>query len=62
MKGKPFLMRALGVLILVILINLISGWVYTRWDLTEDQRFTLAPQSVEAAEALETKVVIDVLL
>ncbi|MFZ9031101.1 MAG: gliding motility-associated ABC transporter substrate-binding protein GldG [Robiginitalea sp.] len=62
MKGTSFLMRGLVALLLLAVLNLISGWVYTRWDLTEDQRFTLAPQSVEAAQALENKVVIDVLL
>ena len=62
MSRKPFLVQALGALIALVLINLVSGWVYTRWDLTEDQRFTLAPQSVEAAQALDSRVVIDVLL
>ena len=62
MKGNPFLIRALGALALLIVINLVSGWAYTRWDLTEDQRFTLAPQSVEAARALDNRVVIEVLL
>jgi gliding-associated putative ABC transporter substrate-binding component GldG len=62
MKGNRFLMRGLGALILLLLLNLISGWIYTRWDLTEDRRFTLAPQSVEAAQALENEVIIDVLL
>ena len=62
MSRKPFLVQALGALIALVLINLVSGWVYTRWDLTEDQRFTLAPQSVEAAQALDSRVVIEVLL
>jgi len=62
MNRKMILIRAVGAFILLLLINLISGWGYTRWDLTEDQRFTLAPQSVAAAQALENRVAIDVLL
>ena len=62
MNGKSFLFKGLLALGLLVAINWISGWSYTRWDLTEDKRFTLAEPSVEAVRALEKTVVIEVLL
>jgi gliding-associated putative ABC transporter substrate-binding component GldG len=62
MNGKSHLFRGLLAFGLLIVINVVSGWSYTRWDLTEDRRFTLAEPSVEAARALDNAVVIEVLL
>ncbi|WP_445381989.1 gliding motility-associated ABC transporter substrate-binding protein GldG [Robiginitalea sp. IMCC43444] len=62
MKNSKLLSRLIGLVLLVGLLNLLSQYIYKRWDLTEDKRFTLAPQSIAAAEALEGPVVVDVLL
>ncbi|MBC2840357.1 gliding motility-associated ABC transporter substrate-binding protein GldG [Robiginitalea sp. SC105] len=60
---KPNLLRsALIGLALLILLNLAASLAFTRWDLTEDGRFTLAPESVAAVSGLEGTVVIDILL
>lgn len=59
--GK-FLISIAKVLILVIILNVISSFFYARFDLTEDQRFTLSQPSIEAAKKFETPVIIDVLL
>lgn len=62
MNKKSFLIQFVVALLILFLANGIFSLVYTRWDLTEDQRFTLAPQSTEAAGGLESRVIIDVLL
>lgn len=62
MKQKTFLLKGLMALALLLGVNILSGWLYTRWDLTEDGRFTLASAGVDAARALEGPVVIEVLL
>ncbi|WP_299485015.1 gliding motility-associated ABC transporter substrate-binding protein GldG [uncultured Allomuricauda sp.] len=59
--GK-FLISIAKVLVLVIILNVISSFLYARFDLTEDQRFTLSQPSIEAAKKFETPVIIDVLL
>lgn len=59
--GK-FLISIAKVLILVIILNVISSFLYARFDLTEDQRFTLSQPSIEAAKKFETPVIIDVLM
>ncbi|WP_233131764.1 gliding motility-associated ABC transporter substrate-binding protein GldG [Robiginitalea sediminis] len=55
---KPYIFAVAG----LILVNVLARWAYLRWDLTEDNRFTLAPPSVQAVEQLEGPVVIDLLL
>ena len=62
MKKNTFLPRLVGLLVLVSILNLLAQYVYKRWDLTEDKRFTLAAQSVAAAERLDGPVIVDVLL
>nr|WP_298789332.1 gliding motility-associated ABC transporter substrate-binding protein GldG [uncultured Allomuricauda sp.] len=59
--GK-FLISIAKVLVLVIILNVISSFLYARFDLTENQRFTLSQPSIEAAKKFETPVIIDVLL
>ncbi len=46
----------------LLLVNLLGGVFHTRWDLTEDRRFTLANESLEAVDLLHGTVSIDVLL
>ncbi len=62
MKGAWFLKRFLLAAATLVLLNLLGGMFRYRWDLTEDRRFTLAPPSLEAVEALDGPVVVDVLL
>lgn len=62
MRKAGFYRNALFGLASLILLNLVGSFAYTRWDLTEDGRFTLAPASIEAVAALEGPVVIDILL
>ena len=62
MKIAGMLKNTLPAVAALLLLNLMAGVFHTRWDLTEDRRFTLAPPSEEAVDLLEGPVVIDVLL
>lgn len=52
-----------GISFLVVLgINIISSLVYKRFDLTEDQRFTLSRAALGSSEKFTSPVIVDVLL
>ena len=59
--GK-FFVSIVKVIVAVVVINLLASFVYTRFDLTEDKRYTLSEPAVEVAQKFETPVIIDVLL
>ncbi|MEO0902836.1 MAG: Gldg family protein [Bacteroidota bacterium] len=61
MKGKFVfvLLKGLGVL---IILNVIGSFLYQRFDLTEDSRFTLSQPAVEAVNTFENPVIVDILL
>ncbi|UCD62394.1 MAG: gliding motility-associated ABC transporter substrate-binding protein GldG [Flavobacteriaceae bacterium] len=61
MKQNKLLTIGLA-LLSFILINIIASLVYTRIDLTEDKRYTLSEQAIEAADVFNSTIVIDVLL
>ncbi|MCO5723353.1 gliding motility-associated ABC transporter substrate-binding protein GldG [Robiginitalea marina] len=62
MNRKSPALKGLLALVALVAVNAVSELAYTRWDLTEDHRFTLAPQSIRAAEALEGPVGVQILL
>ena len=57
-KGLNILYATFGVL----LVNIISNYAHQRFDLTEDQHFTLSQGALEVASEFGSPVVIDVLL
>lgn len=59
--GK-FFISIIKVIVAVVIINLLASFVYTRFDLTEDKRYTLSEPAVEVAQKFETPVIVDVLL
>ncbi|MAU15706.1 MAG: gliding motility-associated ABC transporter substrate-binding protein GldG [Muricauda sp.] len=59
--GKLFV-SILKVLVAVVVINLLASFVYTRFDLTEDKRYTLSQPAIEVAQKFESPVIVDVLL
>lgn len=61
MKRKA-LDKVLKVFVLLILINILAGFFYVRFDLTEDNRYTLSEAALQAAAKFEDPVIIDVLL
>ncbi len=58
---KSFLSIGKAILVLVV-INVIGHYIYTRYDLTEDQRYTLSQPSISSVQDFENPVIIDVLL
>ncbi|MEH6679293.1 MAG: gliding motility-associated ABC transporter substrate-binding protein GldG [Sediminicola sp.] len=52
----------LKALLALVLLNILSHYLYKRFDLTEDARYTLTPQSLSMARGLEGVVSIDILL
>ena len=61
MKQNKLLTIGLAVLGF-ILINGISSLIYVRIDLTEDKRYTLSEQAIEAVDTFNSVIVVDVLL
>ncbi|WP_422859685.1 gliding motility-associated ABC transporter substrate-binding protein GldG [Flagellimonas sp. S174] len=61
MKGK-FVFTLIKGLAVLLLLNILGGFAYKRFDLTEDARFTLSEPSIEAAKKFDGPVIIDVLL
>ncbi|AEM71940.1 gliding-associated putative ABC transporter substrate-binding component GldG [Allomuricauda ruestringensis DSM 13258] len=59
--GK-FFVSILKVIVAVVVINLLASFVYTRFDLTEDKRYTLSEPAVQVAQKFESPVIVDVLL
>ena len=59
--GK-FFVSIVKVIVAVVVINLLASFVYTRFDLTEDKRYTLSEPAVEVAQKFEPPVIVDVLL
>lgn len=60
-KKNPVI-KAILLLLLLIGINIVSFYVYERFDLTVDQRYTLSPAAEAIAAEAEKPVVIDVFL
>lgn len=59
--GK-FFVSIVKVIVAVVAINLMASFVYTRFDLTEDKRYTLSEPAIAVAQKFETPVIVDVLL
>ncbi|MEO2052389.1 MAG: Gldg family protein, partial [Allomuricauda sp.] len=59
--GK-FLVSMLKAFIAILLLNLLAGFVYTRFDLTEDRRYTLSEPAVEVVQKFDGPVIVDILL
>jgi gliding-associated putative ABC transporter substrate-binding component GldG len=53
-----------GILILVVLVllNILAGYVVGRWDMTDDKRYTLSDSSKQILEQLDSTLVVTILL
>lgn len=49
-------------LIIIVLVNFISGYLFTRFDLTEEKRFTLSDQTVDLLDSLQEELNVKVYL
>lgn len=59
---KKFLISVVMALVAVVVVNILASFVYTRFDLTEDKRYTLSQPAIDVAQKFDSPVVIDVLL
>lgn len=59
--GK-FLMSVLIALLAVLILNIFGSYLYTRFDLTEDKRFTISEPAIDIVQKFESPVVVDILL
>ncbi len=59
---KKKLVSMAKALVFVILANLLAHFLYARFDLTEDKRYTLAQPAIAAVSRFENPVIVDVLL
>ena len=56
------LLKALVALAICIVLNVLAGFAYARFDLTEAQRYTLSKPALEISQTFEGPVIIDILL
>lgn len=59
---KKNLVRTGLALLAVVVINLLGNFLYTRFDLTEDKRFTLSDEAETVIDTFEKPIIVDVLL
>ncbi len=63
MKGRKRNIRDLFLLVAgIILLNVISSFIYKRFDLTQDKRYTLSEAAKQTISDVDSPLVIDVLL
>jgi ABC-2 type transport system permease protein len=61
-KGKQFLLNLLISLLLLVGINYIASFVFTRFDLSAEKRFTLSPATIKLVKELDDVVYVKVYL
>lgn len=59
---KHYLVSIIGGLAVLLLLNWASGYLYRRFDMTEDKRYTLTDAAKQTAKQFESPVIVDVLL
>lgn len=62
MQKKQSIVRFLVALVFLIGLSFLSRFIFFRWDLTEDKRYTIAPATKAALANLEQVVIIKVYL
>ena len=58
LRGANSLAAVSSIAILLVVVNALAALQQVRWDLSESQAFTLAPQTVELLEQLDQDVII----
>ena len=59
---KKTLLPLATALVLLIIVNVLAGFWHVRFDLTEDDRYTLSPAAIDVVSDFDTPVIVDVLL
>lgn len=61
-KRKKYLQRTIGILVVLVMVNVAATYLHTRWDLTAEKRYTLAPSTRALLRGLSAPVTIEVYL
>ncbi len=61
-KRKNAIVQFLVFLTVVLILNVFASKWYSKWDLTEDKRFTLTPATIELLKGLEHDIYMRILL
>ncbi len=61
-KRKQRIISLLGVVVLLVLVNVLGAYVFKRWDLTQDKRYTLSETSLEVIKGVKEPLFVDVFL
>lgn len=61
-KTKTYSITLVITLIAIIVINIISGKLYKRFDLTKDKRYTLSKEALQTVDNVDSPLIIDVFL
>ena len=61
-KNKSNIVKIAIVLLVIIVVNVISGKVYKRFDLTKDKRNTLSQSALNTVNGVDSPVIVDVFL
>jgi len=59
---KKYLIRAASVLLLLVILNVASAYIHTRWDLTAEKRFTLSPSTIQLLKHVHEPIQIQIYL
>lgn len=62
LQQKSVLIKALGLLAALLAVNFLSFYFFTRFDLTEDQRYTLSEPAKYIIDQVESPLIIDIFL
>ena len=60
--SRKSIILSLGVLLLLVVLNVLSSYIFTRFDLTEDKRYTLSEPTLDIVGNIASPIIIDVLL
>ena len=59
-KNKSKLVKLLSLFVALILVNVIGGQYYKRFDLTQDHRYTLSNAALHTLDSIDSPLIIDV--
>lgn len=62
LKNKKNSLVIVITLVILMLINIISSYLYARLDLTQDKRYTLSKEALNTIKDVESPIIIDVFL
>jgi ABC-2 type transport system permease protein len=54
--------KTVGLIGLLVAVNLAAAWVYVRWDLTQEKRYTISEATKKLLQSLDEQVVVKVYL